>query len=520
MGLFIVIVILVVLAAAVGYVMKTGWRRVDHGMIGLQHRRFGIRKSGENSRVAIYGGPGPQAKVLPGNNFYFRSPLLYEIEYVPQVYVPAGTIGLVESKAGAVAPPGTYIAPFVDCNYFQDGEKFLLNGGQQGRQLQVLSSGHYDINPHIFNVITVANLADYPHFGLVEDDLRETEVAVGEAGVVITHLGSRTGQDRSEVGRHVPDHHSFQWPWVFLAMGGQQGVQGEYLPEGGHYAINPWFAHVVKVPTRNLILEWTKASKSPANFDAFLGQIVLDVQGYTVRLDMSQTLRIPAEAAPHLVRRFGDRARDSRDTSRSPVQEFVEKELATTVQGYFRKISGHYEIFEFITKYDELGGELSREVRRALVSSGIEAVATTLDEFTCEPGDMNELRRSIALEKHKVHSLEAVLVNSRLAADIEKTKIELDAARRRLELVQIQGLVELLGPAQIATERVLAEWVKMGVPHTIVSGGNDEMAKSIMEAMPFTQARDMLLAMASESGKHLASAEQQQAISSSGADDK
>jgi hypothetical protein len=289
-------------------------------------------------------------------------------------------------------------------------------------------------------------------------------------------------------------------------------VQSEVLQEGGHYAINPWFAHVVKVPTRNLILEWTKAPKSSANLDVSLGQIVLDVQGYTVRLDMKQTLRIPAEAAPYLVRRFGDRVRRGRGTERTPVQEFVEKELAATVTGYFRRISAHYQILEFITKYDELSVELFREVRDALAPSGIKAVATTLDEFACEPGDMNELRRAIAIERHKVLSLEAALSTSRLAAEIEMTRIDLEAARRRLELVQIQGLVELLGPAQVATERILAEWVKMGVPHTIVSGGNDEMARSIMEAMPFTQARDMLLAMATESGKHLGQAPQQQAI--------
>jgi phosphoserine phosphatase len=291
-------------------------------------------------------------------------------------------------------------------------------------------------------------------------------------------------------------------------------VQSETLPEGGHYAINPWFAHVVKVPTRNLILEWTtKAAKSSTNLDISLDQIVLDVQGYTVRLDMKQTLRIPASAAPYLVRTFGDRVRRGRNTERTPVQEFVEKQLAATVTGYFRRIAAHATILEFITKYDELSVELFREVHDALALSGIEGVATTLEEFTCEPRDMNELRRSIALERHKVHSLEAVLSTSRLAAEIEQTKIDVEAARRRLELVQIQGLVELLGPAQVATERILAEWVKMGVPHTIVSGGNDEMARSIMEAMPFTQARDMLLAMASESGRRLAAPEQQQQLS-------
>jgi hypothetical protein len=332
--------------------------------------------------------------------------------------------------------------------------------------------------------------------------------------VVITHLGARV-EDPSGVGRRVPGHNSFAYPWLFLANGGQLGVQSETLPAGGFYAINPWFAHVVKIPARNLILEWTRAPKTWANPDVSLDQIVLDVQGYTVRLDMRQILRIPEEAAPRLVRRFGDTVRLGRDNERTPVQEFVEKELAATVSGYLRKVSARYQILEFITRYDELNVELSREVRDALALNGIEAVATTLDMFECEPEDLNELRRSIALERHKVASLEAMLATSRLSAEIERTEIDLEAARRRLELVQVHGLVELLGPQQVATERFLAELAKMSVPHTIVGGGNDEMAESILQAMPFTQARDMLLAVAGESGSNLGKAVQQEEIESS-----
>jgi hypothetical protein len=436
------------------------------------------------------------------------------IEHVLRTHVPPGTIGVVVAKAGKVLPAGTRLAPFVECDYFQDGEAFLSNGGQQGRQLQVLGGGHYVINPDIFDVITVDNLADHPDLDLVKDDLREIEIPVGETGVVITHLGARV-EDPSGVGRRVPGHNSFAYPWLFLANGGQLGVQSETLPAGGFYAINPWFAHVVKIPARNLILEWTRAPKTWANPDVSLDQIVLDVQGYTVRLDMRQILRIPEEAAPRLVRRFGDTVRLGRGNERTPVQEFVEKELAATVSGYLRKVSARYQILEFITRYDELNVELSREVRDALALNGIEAVATTLDMFECEPEDLNELRRSIALERHKVASLEAMLATSRLSAEIERTEIDLEAARRRLELVQVHGLVELLGPQQVATERFLAELAKMSVPHTIVGGGNDEMAESILQAMPFTQARDMLLAVAGESGRNLGKAVQQEEIESS-----
>jgi hypothetical protein len=517
----IFLLILVVMLASAGFVLRAGYHRVAHGKIGVQYSRFGRlrrdhfgpRAAGGSSRVSI-GGPGYQAKVVRGNTPNIHLPFLTRIEDADQTYIPSGTIGLVEAKVGAIPPPGTYLAPFVECHYFQDGEAFLRNGGQLGRQLQVLSAGHYDVNPHIFNVITVDNLAQHPNLGLAEDGLREIEIAVGETGVVITHLGSGMDQDPAVVGKHIPGHSSFQAPWVFLDNGGQLGVQSESLTEGGRYAVNPWFAHVVKVPTRNLILEWSKATKSSTNLDVSLAEIELDVQGHTVRLDMKQTLRIPAEAAPRLVRRFGDKVRQGRNSERTPVQEFVEKELAARVSSYFRRISARYEILTFITKYDELSVELAREVRQALALNGIEAVATMLDHYEVTPDDFNGLRRSIALENHKVNSLKAVLANSKVSSEIEQIQIELEAARRRLELVQVKGLIELLGPSQVASERLLAELAKAGVPHTIVSGGNDDMASSIMQAIPFNQARDLLLSLAGESGRYFAPPEQRQAIES------
>jgi hypothetical protein len=510
---FLLVVLLLIAGAS--YAAIKGMRRVESGQIGLQTRHLIRRRPGEySSRVSALGGPGPQADVLRGNAYYFRPAFLYDIEYVNQTYIKPRTIGLVQAKTGKIAPPGARLAPFTECDHFQDGAAFLGNGGCQGLQMQVLNTGHYDINPHIFDVITIDNVDDHPTLGLCPDDLHEIKIDVGETGVVITHLGATGKLDQAGVAPHVVGHNSFECPWAFLDNGGQLGVQSETLPAGGCYAINPLFAHVVKIPTRNLVLEWSEAAKKESNLDVGLEQIELDVQGYTVRLNMKQTLRIPKETAPGLVCRFGDQGRQSRIGQRTPVQQFVEKELATTVTAYFRKISARTQVLEFITKYDEIGVELSREVRDALAVHGIEAGVTSLDDFECEPEDMNELRRAIALARHKVVALNARLASGRLEAELEQIGLEVEAARRKLELVQIQGLVELLGPAQVATERVLAEWSKMGVPQTIAIGGNDDLASSILHTMPFSQTRDMLLAMAQESGKQLgqASAERQHAI--------
>ena len=517
MGAFLTVLFLLVLCGGAVYTLRDSVQKIPAGHVGIQHRRFGRRHPKEFAGVAVYGAPGPQAEMLRANTFYLRPKYLYRIEHFPQTHIPSGTIGVVVAKVGRVPPPGTRVAPFIECDNFQDGAAFLRNGGQQGRQLQVLGSGSYDINPYMFDVITVANLAHHSGSGLTPDDLREIKINVGETGVVITRLGVAPQAGSSHLGRFVPGHNSFQYPWVFLSRGGELGVQSETLPEGGYYFINPWFANVVKIPTRNLIMEWTREDKSASNLDASLEQIELDVQGYTVRLDMNQTLRIPAQAAPRLVRVFGEASRNS--TLKTPVQQFVEKELSATVTSYFRKISASYTIFDFITKYDELGTALFREVQQALAQHGIIAVATTLDGYECEPGDMNELRRAIALQKEqykleeaKLAALEAELANTGVHAQIERQKLVVEAERRKLELIQIQGLVELLGPEQVAMERILAELVKMGVPQVISSGGDGEMAQALLQVMPFAQARDMMLALAQGAGKRLGAADEPQAI--------
>ncbi|HEU5158556.1 MAG TPA: SPFH domain-containing protein [Streptosporangiaceae bacterium] len=516
--MWIVIFFFLVLLAAAGYLGVTGARVVPAGHVGIVTRRYGLRQPDDRYTVSFRGGAGPQASVLRANTLYWRPRYLFTIEHVPLTHVPNGTIGVVVAKAGAIRPAGSPMAKYVECDHFRDGARFLRAGGEQGRQQQVLTSGFYEINSELFDVITVATPERAAAEGLTVHDLQEITIPIGEVGVVITHMGARPEQDRMSVGRYVPGHSSFQEPWLFLAGDGQKGVQAETLDEGGHYAINPWFAHVVRIPTRVLILEWTKDKKAASNLDISLDQIVLDVQGHTVRLDMKQTVQITPDAAPRLVRRFGDPGGTGHSFGRTPVQQFVEKELASTVASYFRKISARYRIQEFITKYDEVGAELAGEVRQALSVTGVRAVSTSLDEFVCDEPQINAIRRDIALQQERVKleqerlaELKAHQVNEAVNAEIELQRINVEEQRRKLEHLELQMLVDLLGADHVQMERVLAQWVKADVPQIITGAGGD-LAETMLQVMPFAQARDMLLAMARKRETGVAAAESREAI--------
>jgi hypothetical protein len=502
MALAVTIVAVLAVLGAAGYLGVAGLCVVPAGTVGIVYKRFGRRRPDDDVKVSLYGAAGPQARTLRPST-YWRMPHLYRIRLVPQSFVPSGTVGLVVAKAGATRPVGQLLGRYVECASFSDGERFLRGGGEQGPQQQVLPSGYHDINTDLFDVITTATPERAAHEHLRPQDLREVEIPIGEAGVVITHVGANA--EPESVGRPVPGHDNYSQPWVFLANGGQKGVQEETLAEGGRYALNPWFAHVVHIPTRILVLEWTKERKSESNLDVSLDQIVLDVQGHRVHLEMKQTVQIPAEAAPGLVRRFGDIGGHGHESGRAPVQQFVEKELAATVAGYFRRISARYRIQEFITRYDEVGNELASEVRQALNQTGVKAVATTLEEFECDHPEINEMRREIALQQEKVKLIEEGLNaliaerdNEQVRSDIEKLQIRLEEERRKLEHIELQLLIDQLGPDHVALERVLGKWVQAKVPTYLNTGGNGDPLGTILQNMPFIQAPEMLGAMTKE----------------------
>ncbi|WP_157440224.1 SPFH domain-containing protein [Actinokineospora inagensis] len=479
-------------------------RRIPLGHVGLVHRSRGKRGVGDTGWVSVTGGPGWQAGTVPTFTVYWPRPF-ERLVVAPQVHVPNGTFGLVVARVGAIRPAGNQLAKHVECNHFQDAHRFLWSGGEQGRQQQVLMSGYYNINPQVFDVITVNTPDKAAVEDLTVDDLRGTNIPIGETGVVIAHAGLAPSTAPTDAGRVVPGHDRFRLSWVFLANGGEIGVQSETLPEGGWYVLNPWFASVVPIPTRHLILEWTSDPKSADNLDASLDEVVLDVQGHTVRLNMTQTVRIPAEIAPLLVRRFGH----NKQSGRALVRQFVEKELAATVAGYFRRIGGHYRIQEFITRYDEVCVELAGEVRQALATTGIIAMTTTLEQFHCDEPAINEMRRRIAVKQEEVRLEEASLAelrarntNEAVVSEIEHQRIRVQEHRERLKHVEIQVLVELLGPDHVGLTRAVAELVKANVP-TMISGADGGMAEALAQIMPLAQAKDMLMAMIKDTAKPL-----------------
>ncbi|MFF4987287.1 SPFH domain-containing protein [Streptosporangium saharense] len=460
--------------------------KLSKGEIGIVRRRFGrIHPEDEGREIRVQEtSPGVQAAVLQSDRIHVLPNALYEVTVVRRTEVPLGTIGVVVAKDGAPPSPVRNLAPHVECRDFQDGVAFLRGGGTRGRQPGVLRGGaSYAINTELFEVITV-NTPVEARYGLTDDDLKEITIPEGTAGVVVVREGEPAGEEEGMLGRRVPGHASFQLPTVFLDGGGQRGVQEETLG-GGDYRINPWFARVVQIPTRVLVLEWKRSDKKrPSNLDSSLDQIRINVEGHWVRFDMSQTIQIPAKAAPVLVSRVGEQKTAQDDP---PVRRFIDRVLAPTVESYFQRAAAGRQILDFLDSPEAIRLELAGQVCEALDGWQVKAGETSLGDFEPEKTTIHELRMEIVAARTRNQELQHINENADIEEEIKRKQLRTERERRRLDAVILEEHVRLLGADRVAMERFMSHLKEVDVPTYV--GGN---AEGILQYMPLQVAQEMI----------------------------
>lgn len=483
----LLLLIFIVIVAGCLVVLAKGIHRVPPDQFGVVYRRYGYwhEEDRKFDKIRVHGSPGCQAETLKADRVYVLPRPIYEVRNEPRIDVPHGKIGVVVAKDGARPPLTRTLGKHVECDDFQDGRAFLLNGGQRGRQPGVLpGDASYAINPELFEVITVDTIKD-GRYDLTDADLEEMRILEGTTGVVIVYEGEAPDEGDRALGRRVPGHQSFQLPSVFLDNQGQRGVQEETLSSGGIYRINPWFAQVELVPTRVLVLEWKKGNKSSGNFDATLDQIRINIEGYWLRFDLSQTIRIPAKAAPRLVSEFGQQEAGKPDSN--PVRRFVDRVLGPLVQGYFQISFGEYEILNFVSQAKKVCMELEDLVRQSLTEWDIEVVRTELHEFEPEGTTLDEIRRRRADTRDRRQELEDIRINKDIEEEIKEREIETERKRRELEAIPLEAQIRLLGRDNVAMRAFLAELAKMNVPGVVA--GN---AESLLGYMSLPVAQDLI----------------------------
>lgn len=193
---------------------------VSGNAIAVLERRWIGKKMPQGRVVAMGGEVGIQARTF-GPGLHFLIPFLYAAVKYGFIEISNGEIGTVESIDGNPIPPGRIFASVVQGhNAFQDGEAFLVNGGQKGPQIQILPPGKYRINPYLFHV--------------TKSDA--VSIDKGKIGVVTSADGTQIPAGRL-LAQSVPSHSNFENGQAFLEKGGQKGPQIDIL-RPGTYRIN------------------------------------------------------------------------------------------------------------------------------------------------------------------------------------------------------------------------------------------------------------------------------------------
>src|SRR5262249_457456 len=105
--------------------------------VGVVVKRFSRGSLAPGQLIALSGEAGFQADTLaPGLHFGLWR-WQYRIIKVPVTMVPQGELALVLAADGAAIPSGRILGKVVDCDNFQDARRFLLGGGEKGRQLGI-----------------------------------------------------------------------------------------------------------------------------------------------------------------------------------------------------------------------------------------------------------------------------------------------------------------------------------------------------------------------------------------------
>ena len=475
---------------AVGTIVS-GAVRIRERQVGIVVKKFSGKNLPPGRLIALDGEAGYQADTLPpGLHFrYWR--WQYRIIKVAVTIVPQGEIALIVAADGASIPSQRILGRVVDGHKFQDARKFLLNGGEKGRQLDILTAGTYRINTAIFTVITAQNAEQH---GMNSEQLHVHRVASDMVGIVTT-LDGLSIEAGEIAGPAIPAHEDFQNAQAFLDGGGRRGLQEQILLSGS-WNLNPWFAQVEQVPmisipigyvgvvisfvgkahedvsgvdfkhgdlvntghkgvwvlplypgkhplnsrvmkvelvpTTNIVLNWANRTEAH-HYDEKLQSItVRSKDGFAFNLDVSQIIHVGALDAPKVISRVGS------------MQNLVDHVLQPIVGNYFRNSAQDYTVLDFLGARSHRQVEAAEHIRRAIGAYDVQAIDTLIGDIN-PPAELmhTQTARKIAEEQRKTYEVQEAaqkqrqqLVRQTSLADIQQQVV---GAEQGVNIAELQA---------------------------------------------------------------------------------
>lgn len=504
-GLVGLSVLLLFLKPLVGLVI------ISEKEVGVVVKKFGPRLAA-GQLIALKGEAGYQADTLAPGWHFFYFPWQYSVRRVPVTVIPQGQIGLIVAAAGATIPPERILGKVIPCDNYQDARKFLMNGGEKGRQLEVLTAGTYRINRVLFTVITAQNADSHE---MAPSQLHVYSITPDKVGIVTT-LDGRSIDDGEIAGAIVDGHNNFQNAQTFLNNDGRRGLQEQVLLSGS-WNLNPWFVSVEQVPmteipighvgiviayvgkahkdvsgegfkhgnlvepghkgvwvtplypgkhplntrilkvelvpTTNIVLNWATRTESH-KYDAHLSPItVRSKDGFAFNLDVAQIIHIGATDAPKVISRVGS------------VQNLVDHVLQPIVGNYFRNSAQEYTVLDFLSARSERQQEATGHIRKAISAYDVQALDTLIGDITPpEQLMITQTDRKIAEEQRKTYEIQQMaqtqrqeLVRATSMADIQQDMVKSEQGVQIAELKARAAVKEAHGDAEATKLKAMGE---------------------------------------------------------------
>ena len=447
---------------------------------------------------------GEQLHILTKGE-YFINPQLFQViikknaerfnypsEWFNQIEVKHDEIALIIAKKGKSVDSNIGLGKVVECNNFQNAHLFIENGGERGKQLDVLSAGQYAINPLLFQVITTKNMKEHH---VTSEMLKRKIIGRNKVGIVNILVGKEN--DYNDVSKIDKDlHQSYQKAQVFFDKGGYRGIQEEVITSG-EYVINPWFAEVREVditivptgtvgivvahtgkkpidsnnigigergiwtiplkvgkhpinietktirliPTNEISLKWgLKEGKSEDNYDRDLEPIELGTKdGYKITLEVVQTIQIREKDAPKLISQISENESMNDINSATignkkypAIRNLINRKIQSQIESYFTSIGQQYNAIDFRDKKDEIQLNALVMIDEELNEYGVEAKGLSIKIIEFPDVIDSNLRKKAEYHVDRVN-----LVN-----DLELENMEMSAKATNNE-------IEALGRARI-----------------------------------------------------------------------
>ncbi len=485
---------------------------IHERQVGIVVKRFAGKNMAPGHLIALEGEAGYQAETLaPGLHFGYW-PWQYRVIKVPVMVVPQGEIALVMAADGKSIPPQRILGKVVDCDNFQDARKFLLNGGEKGRQIGILTGGTYRLNTALFTVITSAMATEH---GMFAEQLVLQRIESDMVGIVTT-LDGLSIEAGEIAGPTIAGHDNFQNAQAFLDGGGRRGLQEQILLSGT-WNLNPWFAQVEQVamvhipigyvgvvisfvgaahvdvsgiefkhgdlvdaghkgvwvtplypgkhpintrvmkvelvPTTNIVLNWATRTEAH-HYDEKLSSItVRSKDGFAFNLDVSQIIHVGALDAPKVISRVGS------------MQNLVDHVLQPIVGNYFRNSAQGYTVLDFLSARSQRQVEAAEHIRKAIGAYDVQAIDTLIGDIN-PPAELmtTQTDRKIAEEERQTYEVQRAaqeqrqqLVRQTALADIQQQIVGAEQGVSIAELKANATVKQATGDAESTRLRALGE---------------------------------------------------------------